>query len=212
MIVHSAGLSPMTVTLDRPDIDPDPRGAILVLARKAFAEKGFEGASMQDLARAAGMSAGNFYRYFPSKAAIIQAFVARETVLIKAHFSQIAAAPDPMAAIHATIRQRLNEETAADCALWAEIVAVAHRQPDIAALMAEVMDTVVGHLTQLFALLKGLDPAEAKRRFGHRANLISLLLRGIEMEFLPGRPANPALVEIVIAEVTRITTEILSEP
>lgn len=28
---------------------------------------------MQDLARAAGMSVGNFYRYFPSKAAIVQA-------------------------------------------------------------------------------------------------------------------------------------------
>jgi AcrR family transcriptional regulator len=202
----------MTLTLDRPEIDPDPRDAILALARKAFAENGFEGASMQDLARAAGMSAGNFYRYFPSKAAIIQSFVARETVMIKAHFAQIAAAPDPMAAIHATIRQRLSEETAADCALWAEIVAVAHRQPDIADLLAEVMDTVVGHLTQLFAILKGLDAAEAKQRFGHRAHLISLLLRGIEIEFLPGRPANPALIDMVIAEVSRIAAEILSEP
>ena len=38
---------------------------ILALVRVAFAEKGFDGASMQDLARAAGMSVGNFYRYFP---------------------------------------------------------------------------------------------------------------------------------------------------
>ena len=35
---------------------------IIVSVRTAFAEKGFDGASMQDLARAAGMSVGNFYR------------------------------------------------------------------------------------------------------------------------------------------------------
>ena len=46
---------------------------ILASVRQTFVEKGFDGASMQDLARAAGMSVGNFYRYFPSKAAIIQA-------------------------------------------------------------------------------------------------------------------------------------------
>ena len=38
---------------------------ILALVRQAFVEKGFDGASMQDLARSAGMSVGNFYRYFP---------------------------------------------------------------------------------------------------------------------------------------------------
>ena len=44
---------------------------ILSRLRDTFAEKGFDGASMQDLARAAGMSVGNFYRYFPSKSDII---------------------------------------------------------------------------------------------------------------------------------------------
>ena len=46
---------------------PDYRTeSILEGAKRAFAEKGFDGASMQDIARAAGMRAGNFYRYFPS--------------------------------------------------------------------------------------------------------------------------------------------------
>ena len=39
---------------------------ILASVRRAFTEKGFDGASMQDLAREAGMSVGHFYRYFPS--------------------------------------------------------------------------------------------------------------------------------------------------
>ncbi len=37
---------------------------ILEAVHSTFVEKGFDGASMQDLARAAGMSVGNFYRYF----------------------------------------------------------------------------------------------------------------------------------------------------
>ena len=51
--------------------------AILQSVRSAFAEKGFDGASMQDLARAAGMSAANFYRYFPSKAELYVEVLAR---------------------------------------------------------------------------------------------------------------------------------------
>ena len=51
---------------------------ILERIKAVFAEKGFDGASMQDLARSAGMSAGNFYRYFPSKDAIIAAMVERD--------------------------------------------------------------------------------------------------------------------------------------
>ncbi len=53
---------------DAPDASEtldNPRDAILAQARAAFVEKGFDGASMQDLARAAGMSAGNFYSLLP---------------------------------------------------------------------------------------------------------------------------------------------------
>ena len=58
---------------------PDPKEAreaeILESIRTTFAAKGFDGASMQELARAAGMSVGNFYRYFPSKAAMVEAIM-----------------------------------------------------------------------------------------------------------------------------------------
>ena len=75
--------------------------AILAQARAAFVEKGFNGASMQDLARAAGMSAGNFYRYFPSKAAIVEALIARDLAEVEAHFQAVVASPDPLLALTA---------------------------------------------------------------------------------------------------------------
>lgn len=42
-------------------------------AEKVFADKGFAGATMADIAREAGLSAGAIYRYFPSKEALIEA-------------------------------------------------------------------------------------------------------------------------------------------
>lgn len=47
--------------------------SILEAAEKVFAEKGFAGATMADVAREAGISAGAIYRYFPSKEALIEA-------------------------------------------------------------------------------------------------------------------------------------------
>ena len=82
--------------------DSDDRTAlILESVKRAFAEKGFDGASMQDLARAAGMSAGNFYRYFPSKDAIVSAMIMRDLAEVKADFACLLASPDPAEALFA---------------------------------------------------------------------------------------------------------------
>jgi AcrR family transcriptional regulator len=51
----------------------DTRSAILLAARAVFAEKAFRDASMQDVARLAGVSAGNLYRYYPDKQSLYDA-------------------------------------------------------------------------------------------------------------------------------------------
>jgi AcrR family transcriptional regulator len=45
--------------------------AILTAALDAFGEKGFNGASMRDVARGAGTSLSNLYNYFPSKSRLL---------------------------------------------------------------------------------------------------------------------------------------------
>ena len=69
---------------------------ILVRVRSAFIEKGFDGASMQDLARAAGMSVGNFYRYFPSKSAIVEQLIAYDLDEMQAEFAQVIKSDHPI--------------------------------------------------------------------------------------------------------------------
>jgi AcrR family transcriptional regulator len=108
---------------------------ILSRARTAFAEKGFDGASMQDLARAAGMSVGNFYRYFPSKDAIIESLILRDMEDLEANFATILASDDPLAALRLGIAGHVQQN---DCdgegLIWAEITAAALRKPRIAEL------------------------------------------------------------------------------
>ena len=58
--------------------DNPKRQQILNGARRMFLEHGFEAASMQDVARAAGVSKGTLYVYFDSKEAMFEALVLRE--------------------------------------------------------------------------------------------------------------------------------------
>lgn len=56
--------------------DPDARSRLLAACRAAFAQAGVDGARVEDIARAAGVSKGAFYLHFDSKEAAVAALVA----------------------------------------------------------------------------------------------------------------------------------------
>lgn len=156
-----------------------PRQAeILAAVRQAFVEKGFDGASMQDLARAAGMSVGNFYRYFPNKAAIIREMVLVDADEIRRDFDEVLAAPDPMAALREGLRDRLfGPSCDHDHALWAEIQAASRRSPEVAEAHRIIQTEVQSRMIAVFAATTGLTQAEAKARFGTHAAFLLLLFK-----------------------------------
>ena len=49
------------------------RDSIREAAERVFVRRGFDGATIQEIADEAGVSAGNIYRYFDSKADLIHA-------------------------------------------------------------------------------------------------------------------------------------------
>lgn len=109
--------------------------AILDSIRAVFIERGFEGASMQALARAAGMSAGNFYSYFPSKEAIVEAMIERDLRQIHADIDEIASAEDPRAAFLALVARECADTRCGSGAMMLEIEAAASRNPAAAAAL-----------------------------------------------------------------------------
>lgn len=162
----------------------DQRSAqILSAVRRAFAEKGFDGASMQDLARAAGISVGNFYRYFPSKAAIVAALVTQDLAELEQDFATIIGSPRPMEELRDTLRRRISAEAcSAVGSLWAEIAAASHRKPEICDVTGRMEHEVEGYLLAIFARTTGLAESAVRLRFGAHAQLIVMLVKACTMQ------------------------------
>ncbi len=190
------------------DAASDPRTLVILdRVKKIFASKGFDGASMQDLARATGMSAGNFYRYFPSKSAIIEAMVERELDEVRARFGAILRSPDPLATFRAVVAQRIDCADLDDASIWAEIEAAAARRPEFAALLDRVENEISRNLLAVLARIAGLGETETEARFGPHARLIMMLVQTVSLRCGARRETGPpnddmaALVERVIAFV-----------
>ena len=62
------------------DADSAKRRQIIDGARKVFLDLGFDGASMGEIARAAGVSKGTLYVYFADKYRLFEAIVEQETL------------------------------------------------------------------------------------------------------------------------------------
>ncbi len=159
---------------------------ILLAAKLAFAEKGFDGASMQDLARAAGMSAGNFYRYFPSKNAIVAAMIARDLTDLQSDFEIIQTSGDPTAALLEKFRFRIDNLEECDGPLWAEIDAAALRNPEIGTVVDRMEAQIASLLIQVFARISGLSPEHCARRFSGEAAYLVMVFKGASQR-LSGR-------------------------
>ncbi|MPY77757.1 MAG: TetR family transcriptional regulator [Actinophytocola sp.] len=79
--------------------------AILTAALDAFGENGFNGASMRDVATAAGTSLSNLYNYFPSKSHLLAELLrlANDEQLARVRTAVEAAGASPVARMHAAV-------------------------------------------------------------------------------------------------------------
>jgi len=184
---------------------------ILASLRQVFVEKGFDGASMQDLARAAGMSVGNFYRYFPSKAAIIQAMCGMDMTEIQKDFTDVQGADDPLSCLRDRIMTHFSDESLKDGQLWAEVTAASIRKPEICAIARGMEDTITSFLTAVFASVTGRSLDEARSRYEGQCQLLIMLVKGVSTRTAQFGPASPALNAQVAGIVDRILIEISND-
>lgn len=185
---------------------------ILDRIKGVFAAKGFDGASMQDLARAAGMSAGNFYRYFSSKDAIIAAIVERELALIETEFGMIMQSKTPRQALLDTIRWRMETVEQVDGLLWAEIEATASRRPEIGALHARMEAEINRFMIGVFARIGGLSESDAAERFQAHVVLVMTIVHGVVVQSCGhGKIASDGRSDELMALVLRTVDTILGD-
>ena len=184
---------------------------ILASIRQVFAEKGFDGASMQDLARAAGMSVGNFYRYFPSKAAIVQAMCGLDMAEIQKDFSDVQASDAPMQCLRRRILGHFTEEALKDGQLWAEVTAASIRKPEIGEVARQMEEGITAFLATVFARITRRSFDEARQRYEAQCQILILLVKGLATRTAQFGPASPALTDQAMGIVDAILSEISND-
>lgn len=138
----------------------DRRAEILDAAQRCFARNGFHQASMQDICAEAGMSAGNLYRYFPSKEAIIAGICERDRAEAAESFAAVSRAPNFFEGLAELARQHLVEKSAAEVGLCAEIMAESRRNPQVAKMFQGIEQDIRRGLSDM--LRRAVDAGEIR--------------------------------------------------
>ncbi len=123
------------------------RNQVLEAAASCFRRSGFHGASMAEISKAAGMSAGHIYNYFDGKDAIIAAFVGKNLERVAAILLDLQQQHDPLQVMFDNAEQHVKENL--DPALWGlqlEIFSEASRNPAIAAVLRDADARLRGEL------------------------------------------------------------------
>jgi AcrR family transcriptional regulator len=132
--------------------DSSKRRQILDGARKVFMDLGFDGASMNEIARAAGVSKGTLYVYFADKSRLFEAMVEDEVI----EKSKIAYNLDPKRDVETTLREFGRAYIGAMCrpgggSSIRTVMAIAERMPDVGRrfyenVLAKTIDRLADYL------------------------------------------------------------------
>jgi TetR/AcrR family transcriptional repressor of uid operon len=120
----------------------DRRRKILDAAEACFVRNGFHRTTMNDVAAEAGMSAGNLYRYFASKEAIVTGLAERDREMMTADFAAMSSSNDFFTCFEAIGRKHLVDEPREKAVLAVEIWSEACRNPHVST-MCDSMDSEV---------------------------------------------------------------------
>ncbi|QQB34573.1 TetR/AcrR family transcriptional regulator [Achromobacter deleyi] len=164
-------------------IDParqqERRRQILAAAAECFAENGFHATSTAQICARAGMSPGNLFHYYASKAEIIEALIASDTDTLREH--RQAAAGDARAALIGWVDENLAQYRDPGFArLGMEILAEAVRNPRVHTLvMANESERKASLAALLAAVWQGVPRSAMPRPVEEMADMLLLLLDGI---------------------------------
>jgi len=136
IVVIEAGVAPSPPTIAK-GVDAR-RNHILDAFEVCIQRTGFHRTTMQDVAREAGMSAGNLYRYFSSKEALVSGLIERDRERFSADFMNVARSSDVMGSFVALGRKHFLETPRERCVQFMEIWAEASRNPQVAEMCAAV--------------------------------------------------------------------------
>jgi AcrR family transcriptional regulator len=183
----SPDMSVSSVSTERRTADAERRQRILEAAERAFVRNGFHATTMQGVADEVGMSAGNLYRYFPSKDAIVEGLCELDQAELARAFGELMADNRHiMDAMRCGLRKHVLGKPPEKARLLVEIWAEAGRNPRVAAMSRAIDAEVRARLETLIDLAKAAGAAspELDSRFGARffVTFVAGLFKRIALE------------------------------
>lgn len=187
------------------------RAQILSAAMDCFRTHGFHGASIAQISKSAGMSAGHIYHYFENKEAIIAAIVTRDLDRMLTLTAELRAAGDVLEALVGRaadgVIDNLDPQTAG---LELEILAEAARNPDVARVVRTADQCCIGSLAETLRILRranGLSDDDAT--ITAMTEMIAVMFEGLHARAI----RNPALDrDTLVALFVRMLRDLVTDP
>ena len=177
------------------------RQQILDAACERVRQSGFHGASMADIAKAAGLSVGQIYRYFENKEAIIAAIVAQDLAEMRDKFAEMESQPGTLLdAIEDHLPEGIDKcFDPRRAALALEVVAEAARNPKVATIV-RAADEQERALARTM-MERDRKPEWSEAEFQARCEVVGMIFDGLLMRGVN----HPDLDREALAAVLRST-------
>ena len=181
------------------------RQQILDAASVCFRKSGFHGASMSEIAKSFGMSAGHIYNYFESKESIIEAMVKRDLDHALERIATIQGEKDMLKAMLGTVDEGIQRRID-HSELDTEILAEAARNPKVAATVQNT-DTVIRE--KVMHLIKGIQPLKnapaSELSLAAKSTILMALFDGLQIRAIrdPNMKADEVgrVLKVVITQM-----------
>lgn len=176
------------------------RQEILDAARRAFIARGFHATSMQQIAAESGVSAGNIYRYFPNKEALIASVCEGCGEAARQMFASASAQFDSPNAALGALGDAIwadipSAESRDQTLLELETLLVAARNPDVGELQKRSAQVVIESLTDLVAGAQAADEIDSALDARGFATMLYALVVGMQqLQIQLGDDADAATV------------------
>jgi AcrR family transcriptional regulator len=201
-MTEAARVQPLTS-----DDTVDPiRQKLVAAAGAVFAEKGYDGAGVAEIARRAGYTTGAIYGRFTGKAELLLAAIeARSDSELDQLFNEHRF-EGKVTDILTTVGSHLvTDQMGPESALLLEAFVAARRDPEVRRLMQGLLDLRGDRLADLVAEAQAtgaIDPAldaEAVVRFCHAVGFGFLLFRAVEIDLPAAGPWEDLIARLVDA-------------
>jgi len=185
----------------------DPiRAKLIAAAAEVFAEKGYDGAGVAEIARRAGYTTGAIYGRFTGKAELLLAAIeARSDNELDTLFNEHRF-EGKVTDILTTVGSHLvTDQMGLDNALLLEAFVAARRDPEVRSLMQGALDLRGDRLADLVTEAQAtgaIDPAldrEAVVRFCHAVGFGFLLFRAVDLKLPDPGPWEDLIARLVNA-------------